>query len=158
MESLEDNHRTSKKVSKIIKTAEATIQKKSINTDTSYTIPELAKATGISISKVHFILKKWLHTRKISARLIPPLLSDDQKRAHVTMAKKNYVDFFPKFWQKSLLMLLHMMKPGITFMNHIEKLEIKFGQRKVPRDCELPGGQWVFRMLSMLFSFQHTGL
>ena len=100
VESLEDNPRTSRKVSKIIKTAEVTFKKIKINTDTSYTIPELVNATGISISKVHFILKKRLHARKISARLIPPLLSDDQKRAHVTMAKKNYVDFPPNFGKK----------------------------------------------------------
>ena len=57
VESLEDNPRTGRKVSKITKTAEATIQKL-INTDARYTIRELAKATGISLSKVHFILKK----------------------------------------------------------------------------------------------------
>ena len=51
VESLEDNPRTGRKVSKIIKTAEATIQKL-INTNARYTIRELAKATGISLSKV----------------------------------------------------------------------------------------------------------
>ena len=59
VERLGDNPRTGRKVSKITKTAEATIQKL-INTDARYTIRELAKATGISISKVHFILKKAL--------------------------------------------------------------------------------------------------
>lgn len=57
VESLEDNPRTGIKVSKTIKIAEAMIQKL-INTDARYTIRELAKATGISLSKVHFILKK----------------------------------------------------------------------------------------------------
>ena len=56
VEPLEDNPRTGRKVSKITKTAEATIQIL-INTDACYTIRGLAKATGISISKVHFILK-----------------------------------------------------------------------------------------------------
>ena len=88
MESLEDNPRTGRKVSKIIKTAEATIQKL-INTDARYTSRELAKATGISLSKVHFILEnKRLNARKILARWLPHLLSDDQKRARVTIAKK----------------------------------------------------------------------
>ena len=56
VESQKDNPRTGRKVSKTIKTAEATIQKL-INTDARYTIRELAKATGISLSKVHSILK-----------------------------------------------------------------------------------------------------
>ena len=72
-------------MSKINKTAEATLQKIT-NTDARFTIPELAKATGISISKVHFILKKRLHARKIFTYWIPHLLSDDQKRARVTFA------------------------------------------------------------------------
>ena len=53
VESLEDNPKTGRKVSKVIKTAEATIHKL-INTEARYTIPDLARATGISISKVHF--------------------------------------------------------------------------------------------------------
>ena len=74
-------------MSKIGKTRKRHI-KKLINTDARYTIPELGKATGISISKVHFILKKWLHARNIFTSWISHLLSDDQKRARVTYAKK----------------------------------------------------------------------
>ena len=61
VESLEDNPRTGRKMSKTIKTAEATIHKL-ISIDARFTIRELAKATGISISKVHFILKKTVFT------------------------------------------------------------------------------------------------
>ena len=74
VECLKDNPRAGKKVSKISKTAKAKIQKL-INTYTRYTIPELAKVTGISISKVHFILKTRLHARKISTYWILHLLS-----------------------------------------------------------------------------------
>ena len=111
-----------------------------MNTGARYPIPELAKVTGISISKVHFILKKRLHPRKNFTCWIPHLLSDDQKRAHVTYAKK--IMKFLQIWIKiSLLMLLQVLKPEFNFMNHREKLEIKFGQRKVQRDHVLPGGQ-----------------
>ena len=75
------------KENKTIKTAEAKFQKL-ISTDAGYTIRELAIATGISISKVHFILNKLLHARKMPARWISHLLSDDQKRARVTYAIK----------------------------------------------------------------------
>ena len=44
-------------MSKTIKTAKATIHKLT-STDASYTIRELAKSAGFSISKVHSILKK----------------------------------------------------------------------------------------------------
>ena len=115
---------------------EATIQKL-MNTGARYTIPELAKVTGISISKVHFILKKRLHARKIFTCMIPHLLSDDQKRAHVTYAKK--IMKFLQIWIKiSLLMLIQVLKPEFNFMNHRGKLEIKFGQRKVQRNHVLP--------------------
>ena len=48
VECLKDNPGASRKVSKVSKTVEATIQK-IINTDARYTIHELAKATGIAI-------------------------------------------------------------------------------------------------------------
>ena len=110
-----------------------------MNTGACYTIPELAKVTGISISKVHFILKKRLHPRKIFTCWIPHLLSDDQKRARVSYAKKMK---FLQIWIKiSLLMLLQVLKPEFNFMNQREKLEIKFWQRKVQRNHVLPEGQ-----------------
>ena len=74
-------------MSKISETAEAKIQKL-LNTDARNTIPELARATGISISKVHFILKQQIHARKKITNWITYLLSDDQKGARVTYAKK----------------------------------------------------------------------
>ena len=98
MESLEDNPRAGRKVSNTTKTAEATIQKL-ISTDARYNIRELAKATGISISKAHFILKKSLCSRKISTRWIPHLLPDYQKRARVTYAKK-MLKLYPNFDKK----------------------------------------------------------
>lgn len=98
VESLENNPRTGRKISKTTIAAEAKIQNL-INTDARYTVRELAKATGISLSKVHFILKKRLHARKISARWIPHLLSDDQKRARVTYAKE-MLKLYPKFDKK----------------------------------------------------------
>ena len=90
-------------MNKTIKTAEAAIQKL-ISTDARYTNRELAKAAGISISKVLFILKKSLHARKISARWIPHLLSDYKKRARVTYAKKLW-KLNPNIDKKCLLML-----------------------------------------------------
>ena len=136
---MKDNHRAGRKVSKISKTAEATIQKL-MNTNARYTIPELAKVTGISINKAHFILKKRLHARKNFTYWIPHLLPDYQTRARVTYAKK-VLKNSPNFDKIKLLTLLQVLKPVFNFINHSEKLEIKFGQRKVPNYHVLPGGQ-----------------
>ena len=43
--------------------------------------------TDLSLARVHAILKKHLKVRKINARWIPHLLSDEQKKTRVTMAK-----------------------------------------------------------------------
>ena len=58
-------------------------------------IRDIAKAVGISLSRVHFILK----VRKISARWIPHILTDDQKQVQVQTAKQ-LLKMFPKFNQR----------------------------------------------------------
>ena len=45
-----------------------------------YKVNEIAKTTGISNERVHHILYKHLHMRKLSARWVPRLLTIDQKR------------------------------------------------------------------------------
>ena len=82
VESLEDNPRTGRKVSKTIKTVEATIHKL-ISSDERYAIRELAKATGISISKVHFILKKNVFTLERFLQGGYDICCQTTKRGHV---------------------------------------------------------------------------
>ena len=43
--------------------------------------------TNFSLARVHGILKKQLKVRKINARWIPYLLTDEQKKTRVTSAK-----------------------------------------------------------------------
>ena len=49
---------------------------------------DLARMTNLSLARVHAILKKHLKVRKINAKWIPHLLTDEQKKTRVTMAKK----------------------------------------------------------------------
>ena len=100
LESVENKPGTGRKVSNHTKNAEVKI-KKLLEIDARYTSRELAKTTGISLSKVHFILKKRLCARKISARWIPHLLSDDQKRARVVYAK-TMQKLYPNFDKKKV--------------------------------------------------------
>ena len=51
-----------------------------------FTVRNIARRVGISLSTVHLILKKHLKVRKISARWVPHLLTDEQKRQLVKVA------------------------------------------------------------------------
>ena len=67
LESVENKPGTGRKNSNHTKNAEVKI-KELLEIDGRYTVRELAKAVGISLSKFHFILRKRLCTRKISAK------------------------------------------------------------------------------------------
>ena len=56
--------------------------------DTRFTIRGIARKVGISLSTVHLIMKKHLKVRKIFARWVPHLLTDEQNRQRVKLAKK----------------------------------------------------------------------
>lgn len=59
----------------------------------------MARKVGISLATVHFILKKHLKVRKISARWVPHLLTDEQKRKQVQVSRK-LLQMFPKYDKK----------------------------------------------------------
>ena len=61
-----------------------------LKTDARFTVRQLARMTNLSLARVHAILKKHLKVRKINARWIPHLLTDEQKKMRVTMAKKTF--------------------------------------------------------------------
>ena len=65
-------------------------------TDARFTIRQLARMTNLSLARVHGILKKHLNVRKINARWIPHLLTDEQKKTRLTMAK-NLLKMYPKY-------------------------------------------------------------
>ena len=54
--------------------------KEIIEGDARFTVRDIARKVGISLSTVRLILKKYLKVRKISARWVPHLLTDEQKR------------------------------------------------------------------------------
>ena len=60
--------------------------KEIIEGDARFTVLDIARKVGISLSTVHLILKKHLKVRKISARWVPHLLNDEQKRQRVKVA------------------------------------------------------------------------
>ena len=61
---------------------------KEIIKDVRFTVRDIVRKVGISLSTVHFIMKKHLKVRKIFARWVPHLLADEQNRQWVKVAKK----------------------------------------------------------------------
>ena len=74
-------------------------KKEIIEGDARFTVGDIARKVGISLSTVHLILKKHLKFRKISAKWVPHLLTDKQKKQRVKVAKK-LLQMFPKYDKK----------------------------------------------------------
>ena len=68
---------------------------------------QLARLTKVSLARVHGILKKHLQLRKINARWIPHLLTDEQKRTCVASEKKTTFKNVSKIEQKGFRQFSH---------------------------------------------------
>ena len=62
--------------------------KKIIEGDARFTVCDIARKVSISLPTVQLILKKHLKVQKIFARWVPHLLTDEQNRQRVKVAKK----------------------------------------------------------------------
>ena len=62
--------------------------KEIIEGDARLAVRDIVRKVVISLSTVHLILKKHLKVQKIFARLVPHLLTDEQNRQRVKVAKK----------------------------------------------------------------------
>ena len=62
--------------------------KEIIGGDARFTVHDIARIVGISLSTVHLILKKHLKVQKIFAWLVPHPLTDEQNRQRVKVVKK----------------------------------------------------------------------
>ena len=88
-ESIENGPRVGWPVSVLTETNLATV-KTSIEEDERYTMQEIEELSGIYSSSVLKILRKRLGLRKICARWVPHLLTDEQKRSWVRLASQSY--------------------------------------------------------------------
>ena len=89
--------------------------KEIIEGDARFTVRDIARKVGISLSTVHLILKKHLKVRKISARWVPHLLTDEQKRQRVKVAKK-LLQVFPKYDKKQFANVITWWNLGPLFL------------------------------------------
>ena len=79
----------------------------------------------MSLSTVHFILKKHLEVQNISARWVPHLLTDEQNRQRVLVAEKLFKMFQTYDKKSSLPMSSQVMKIGSINLSWSERLAIK---------------------------------
>ena len=101
--------------------------KEIVEGDARFTVRDIARKIGISLSTVHLILKKHLKDRKISARWVPHLLTDEQKRQRVKVAKK-LLQMFPKYDKKQFANVVTDDETWVqSFLNPSERLAIRSG-------------------------------
>jgi hypothetical protein len=95
-----------------------------IEGDTRFTVRDIARKVGISLSTGHFILKKHLKVRQISARCVPYLLADEQKRLRSRWPKL-FLKCFQNMTKNSLPMSPQVMKLGSIILSPSEKFTTK---------------------------------
>ena len=82
LKSIENNPRVGRPVSVLTEKNIATV-KMLIEEDTRYTVQEIEELRGIHSSSVLKILRERLGLRKICARWVPHLLTDEQKQSRL---------------------------------------------------------------------------
>ena len=87
LESIENDPRVGRPVSVLTEKNVATV-KTLIEEDALYTVQEIEELSGIHSSSVLKILRERLGLRKICARWVPHLLTDEQKQSRVRLASQ----------------------------------------------------------------------
>jgi histone-lysine N-methyltransferase SETMAR len=84
---------------------------------------------GISLPTVHFILKKHFKVRKISARWVPHLLTDEQKRQRVKVGKK-LLQMFSKYDKKQFANVVTGDETWVHYFQPVRKVNNKIWATK----------------------------
>ena len=100
-----------------------------IEGDSRFTVRDIARKVGISLSTVRLILKKHLKVRKISARWVPHLLTDEQKRQRVKVAKK-LLQMFPKYDKKQFANVVTGDETWVHYFEPVRKVSNKIWATK----------------------------
>ena len=95
-----------------------------LQNDARYTLQDLARISGISRSRIQFILKKILKVRKISARWVPHILTDEQKRRRVETAKMP-LKLFPKYTERAFANVVTGDETWVHYFEPVRKVKNK---------------------------------
>ena len=100
-----------------------------LQNDARYTLQDLARISGISRSRIQFILKKILKVRKISARWVPHILTDEQKRRRVETAKM-LLKLFPKYTERAFANVVTGDETWVHYFEPVRKVRNKIWASK----------------------------
>ena len=103
--------------------------KEIIEGDGRFSVRDIARKVGISLSTVHLILQKHLKVRKISARWVPHLLTDEEKRQRIKVAKKLF-QMFPKCDKKQFANFVTGNETWVHYFDPVRKVSIKIWATK----------------------------
>ena len=125
--------------------------KEIIEGDARFTVRDIARKVGISLSTVHLILKKHLKVRKISARWVPHLLSDEQKRQRVKVAKK-LLQMFPKYDKKQFANVVTGDETWVHYFEPVRKVSNKIWATKHSKRPIIAKRSFSTKVLYAIFS------
>ena len=116
--------------------------------DARFTVRDIARKVGISLSTVHLILKKHLKVRKISARWVPHLLTDGQKRQQVKVAIK-LLQMFPKYDKRQFANFVTGDETWIHYFEPVKKVSnkiwaTKHSKRPIIAKCSLSANKVLY--------------
>ena len=103
--------------------------KEIIEEDARFTVRDIARKVGISLSTIHLILKKHLKFRKIFARWVPHLLTDGQNRQRVKVAKK-LLQMFQTCVKKQFANFVSGDETCVYYFEHVTKVSKKIWATK----------------------------
>ena len=120
--SVEDDTRPGRPKTSVTKANIADV-KTVVEQDARISVKDIASCTGISEGSVQIILKKRLDLRKVCARWVPHLLTEEQKTQRLKCAR-DLLKTYKGCNSQLFLTCKHVMKPGCTCLSHKEGLII----------------------------------
>lgn len=105
-----------------------------VKSDARLTTTQIANMVGISAASVFRILKRNLKMRRITARWIPHLLTDKQKRVRLQTARK-LLKMFPKYERKQFSDIITGDETWVHFFEPTRKINNKIWATK---NCRRP--------------------
>ena len=131
--------------------------KEIIEGDARFTVRDIARKVGISLSTVHLILKKHLKVRKISARWVPHLLTDEQKRQWVKVAKK-LLQMFPKYDKKQFANVVTGDETWVHYFEPVRKVSNKIWATKHSKRPIIAKRSWSTKKVLYAIFFSGEGV
>ena len=111
-----------------------------VEQDARLSVKDIASCTGISEGSVQTILKRRLDLRKVCARWVPHLLTEQQKTQRLKCARellKTYKGYYSRVI--SNLLLVTGDETWVHMFDHKEGLIISNGSEKIKNAHLLPG-------------------